>query len=101
MRANSFKRSFVRKSASGVSKIQRSNYSSVTMSWWEISAAVRKRDNNYCVPCARAGKYVKGKDVHHIISLRNGGTTTMANLMTVCDDCHNRRHNHMFRARKS
>lgn len=90
---------------SGVKKIRRDTYNTVNgMSkkngWWEISAAVRKRDNNQCVDCRLRGILTKCKDVHHLIPLSRGGTTTMGNLMCLCATCHEKRHNHMYRARK-
>ena len=86
-----------RMSKSGVVKIIRASYSTVQgftkkNSWWEIRDKVFKRDNGKCVPCARAGKSIPGTDVHHIRSLAKGGTTTMANLITLCGTCHEKRH---------
>ncbi len=99
------RRASVTKSASGVSKIRRASYNTVNgfskkSAWWEIRAAVWKRDQGHCVDHKRRGKIVPGKEVHHIIRLSAGGTTTMANLITLCEECHNRRHNHLFRARR-
>ena len=81
----------------GVAKIKRATYNSntgfsKTSDWWSLRAEVWKRDGGHCVPCGKAGKRVKGKDVHHIIPLGRGGTTTKANLITVCEDCHDKRH---------
>lgn len=94
-----------KRSASGVTKIRRDTYNTVNgfskkNSWWEISAQVRKRDKGLCVPCARKlGLKVKGIEVHHIVPLSKGGKTTMANLILLCKDCHDRRHNHLYRVR--
>lgn len=90
--------------ASGVAKIRRDTYNTTNGfskkgGWWEISAAVRKRDKGYCVICMASGKAVKGNEVHHITPLSRGGTTTLANLITICEDCHNKRHNHLARTR--
>jgi len=95
----------VNKSASGVSRIRRDTYATVNgfskkNAWWEIRAKVWKRDRGLCVDCARRGLVIKGKDCHHIIALSRGGTTTMPNLVTLCETCHDRRHPHLFRARK-
>lgn len=93
-----------RRTASGVTKIRRDGYSTVngfskTAAWWALCAEVRKRDKGLCVPCARAGKTVKGVEVHHITPLSKGGRTVKSNLMYVCLDCHNQRHVHLFRSR--
>lgn len=95
----------VKKNALGVSRIRRDTYNTVTggMSqkggWWQISAEVRKRDNNRCVACFQKGIIKAGKEVHHIVPLSRGGTTTKANLITLCEDCHNKRHAHLHKAR--
>lgn len=99
-KAPSFKRG-----ANGVTKIKRDGYStvngfSVANAWWDINAAVLKRDNNQCVPCKRAGRLVRAQEVHHISKLGGGGRTTMANLMSVCKTCHDKRHAHLFRSRR-
>lgn len=81
------KRPYSRRSASGTARIQREGYSTINTDWWTINAAVRKRDNNQCVFCGDPAK-----DVHHTIALSRGGTTTMSNLVSVCKDCHDKRH---------
>lgn len=90
----------------GVAKIKQHTYNSVSgmsaksgAGWWEIRNKVWKRDGGMCVPCRRLGKLVEGKEVHHIIPLSKNGTTSMANLMTVCEVHHNKRHTHLFRSR--
>lgn len=94
-----------RTGASGVAKIKRHSYNTVNgtsakSAWWEIRAKVFKRDGGQCVPCARLGRLVPGSEVHHIIALESGGTTTMANLLTLCKACHDKRHHHLFKARR-
>ena len=93
-----------RMNASGVVKIKRDGYSTVNgmsknNAWWTINAAVLKRDNYRCVPCAKRGRDVKAAEVHHIRGLGDGGRTVMSNLMSVCKTCHDKRHNHLFRSR--
>lgn len=95
-----------RTNAYGVAKIVRHTYNTVAgMSvksgdgWWAIRKKVFQRDGGLCVPCKHSGKNVKGVDVHHITPLSRGGTTTMANLITLCKRCHDRRHTHLFRQR--
>lgn len=86
-----------RMNASGVVKIKRDTYATTNgfskkNAWWEISAKVRKRDKNLCQDCLRRKIMKAGKEVHHIVALARGGTTTMANLILLCGDCHDRRH---------
>jgi 5-methylcytosine-specific restriction endonuclease McrA len=64
--------------------------------WWSICAAVKKRDGYRCVSCRtpegkKAGEYLH---VHHIKELSAGGRTVMANLISLCPTCHQRRHRH-------
>ncbi len=88
---------FVRRHKSGVSRIVRANYNTNQFGqqeknfWWKISAEVRLRDGNRCIWCGSPAK-----DVHHIKPLSRGGLTTKSNLACICDDCHNRRHGHLF-----
>ena len=93
-----------RRTKSGVTKIRRDGYSSVngfskTSEWWLISAQVRKRSQGWCEAHLRVGKKVKGKEVHHIRALSDGGRTVLSNLIHICEDCHNKRHNHLYRSR--
>lgn len=94
-----------RTNAYGVKKIQRHSYSTVSgttqkNSWWDLRAQAMKRDEGYCVPCRNRGLLVKAIDVHHIKPLSKGGINALSNLICLCDDCHTKRHSHMFRARK-
>lgn len=84
---------FVRHTAYGA-KIQRDSYGP---NWWDIRAEVFARDEGKCQDIgARGGKCGKpGSDVHHVVPLSRGGTTTKSNLITLCKDCHERRHKHM------
>ncbi len=85
------------KKVNGITRITRDTYNtsngfSKVGGWWEIRKLVWARDKGLCVPCRRKGLTIKGKEVHHIVALSRGGTTTMANLMTVCEFCHDKRH---------
>jgi hypothetical protein len=104
------KRSVMRKAASfkrtamGVTKIRRDGYSTVNgfskaNEWWAISAQVRKRSGGWCEDHAMRGLKVKGVEVHHIRPLSKGGRTVLSNLLHLCAECHNRRHNHLHRSR--
>lgn len=89
---------FVKRHKSGVSRIRRDNYSNkdTGVKWWTIRNEVFKRDNGKCQDRAFGKLCLKpGVDVHHILALTRGGTTTKANLITLCHDCHARRHSHM------
>jgi len=82
----------------GTARIQRDNYSnsSTGTSWWSIRKEVFDRDGGRCR--AIVGGRVCGRpgaDVHHVLALSRGGTSTKANLITVCKDCHEARHSHM------
>lgn len=71
--------------------LKRETYANgIVNSWWSICEQVKKRDNNKCFYCG-----AKAEEVHHIIPLSRGGTTTMVNLVCVCKACHNRLHSHM------
>lgn len=93
------KRPSYRGGASGVSKIVRESYSGQE-SWWSIRKRVIERDNHCCRDCGVREDPKNGiyHDVHHIIELSQGGTTTMNNLKTQCKKCHEKKHVHLFRA---
>jgi 5-methylcytosine-specific restriction endonuclease McrA len=84
-------------SKSGVARIKRDGYATTSgmtkkNSWWDIRKEVYARDGGMCVFCRRVGRLVKATDVHHIVPLSRGGTTTKSNLVSVCDCCHEKRH---------
>jgi 5-methylcytosine-specific restriction endonuclease McrA len=96
-----------KRNAYGVATIRRDTYNTRNgMSfksgdgWWTISAEVRKRSRGKCEARrdgVRCG--APAKDVHHIIPLSKGGANTLSNLIHLCDDCHSRRHRHLFKSR--
>jgi 5-methylcytosine-specific restriction endonuclease McrA len=94
-----------RRNSHGVASIRRDTYNtnsgmSIKAGWWPIRDKVWQRDGGRCQAIFNGVRCLKpGKEVHHIISLSDGGTTTMANLITLCLGCHDRRHRHLFRAR--
>lgn len=93
-----FTRPFVRKSATGSAKIVRDSYSNGKTSWWDLRKKVFDRDGGKCQGMKGWNKCgAKAVDVHHIVPLSRGGTSTMSNLMSVCKECHDARHNHMKR----
>lgn len=93
---------YLRKRKSGVTRIVRDSYGSPS-DWFSICKEVKTRDSYKCVFCKapenpKIGVY---HDVHHLIPLSKGGTTTKANLATTCRACHEKRpgHSHMTRTR--
>lgn len=77
--------------AGQTTRIRRNN--AYTDNWFEISAAVKRRDG-YC--CRKCGSD-EDLEVHHIIPVSKGGTNSQANLITLCHRCHKRqpRHGHL------
>ncbi len=61
--------------------------------WKELSDKCKVRDNYTCKFC---GSKVN-LQAHHIVSKANGGRDVLSNLITVCKDCHAKKHNHMQR----
>jgi HNH endonuclease len=57
--------------------------------WQRIRKLVRERDGNCCPGCGASGEWAK-LSVHHLLPASLGGTDDMANLVTVCSDCHSR-----------
>lgn len=69
----------------------RDTYSNgVKNDWWDIRRKVFTRDNHKCFYCGQPAS-----EVHHLIPLSKGGTTTMSNLIAICETCHNRQHYHL------
>lgn len=54
-----------------------------------------KRDNFECQDCKEAGRYKKAVDVHHIVEVEENPRLFLElnNLISLCKDCHNKRHN--------
>lgn len=61
--------------------------------FYNVKAYVLYRDGYQCQKC----KTKKGKlRIHHIVFRSNGGTDAPSNLITLCEDCHDRLHNGEF-----
>lgn len=92
-----FSKPVVRKHKNGNVRIVRDSYSNATTNWYDIAKEVKKRDGYKCVSCKKPEdpKSSVYHDVHHIRSLSKGGTTTKANLITLCKVCHGKRHKHL------
>lgn len=83
---------FVRHSKGyGSARIVRDTYGP---DWWAIRAEVFKRDQRKCQERGPVGGFCgkPGVDVHHVVPLQRGGTTTLGNLITLCAGCHQLRH---------
>jgi 5-methylcytosine-specific restriction endonuclease McrA len=94
-----------RRNSHGVASIRRDTYNSVDGfskkgAWWEIRKRVWDRDGGRCRVLSGGKQCMKpASEVHHIIPLSRGGTTSMANLVCICVECHNKRHHHLLRSR--
>jgi 5-methylcytosine-specific restriction endonuclease McrA len=95
-----------KRNSHGIASIRRDSYNSVNGftqkgAWWEIRAKVMKRANGKCEALLPNGRrcLAPATECHHIRPLSKGGTTTMANLLAICQDCHNRRHTHLMKSR--
>lgn len=92
-----------RRKASGIRSIRVDNYNSNSgfsqkNGWWEINKLVVKRSGGICEAYVGGRRCMsKGREVHHIVPLSKGGTTTMANLVHLCQQCHDARHSHLYR----
>lgn len=61
--------------------------------WKELSEACRRRDNYKCRRCGRDFSHNKlALHAHHIIPLSKGGRNCLANLISLCEDCHSKEH---------
>jgi 5-methylcytosine-specific restriction endonuclease McrA len=78
----------------GAAVIQRDTYGKPS-EWYALCKRVHERDGHRCCFC-KAPEYplVPGvyHQTHHILALSRSGTTSMANLITVCKDCHKTKH---------
>lgn len=60
-------------------------------SWQQIRREALERDAFTCVDCGLTATSAE-LDVHHRIPRADGGPDELANLVTLCDGCHGRRH---------
>lgn len=95
----------------GVTKIVRDTYRKKPLlntaqakadTWWAIIKRVKERDGYKCRACGTPEKPIKGGylHVHHIKELSKGGTTSMLNLISLCEKCHQKRHGHNISGHK-
>lgn len=104
---------YVKKRADGTVRIVRDSYSSHKVDWWTINKQVLERDDYRCRAtlinpqdgtkrrCTRSKANGDKLEVHHVKELSKGGKTISANLITLCESCHNKRHRHLQRTRGS
>lgn len=96
----------VSKRADGTLRIVRDSYHNHKQSWWDICKIVLERDDHRCravrvLPNGRKLRCTHSKlsehrlEVHHVKPLSRGGKTITANLITLCERCHQQRHAHL------
>lgn len=56
--------------------------------WRKLREEVLDRDAGLCQECMRHGRITPGTDVDHIVPKAEGGTDSLANLQTLCRECH-------------
>ena len=56
--------------------------------WQKIRERVFSRDCGLCVPCQLKGKITPATEVDHIQPIHKGGTDSLDNLQSICDECH-------------
>ena len=93
---------FVRRNSCGVARIVRDTYHTPAETWFDVRKRILARDGNRCRGMVRdlAGATVRcastvSLEVHHMRPLSRGGRTIDANLITLCSNCHKRKHNHL------
>ena len=87
-----FKTKSYRVKSGTVARIQRETY---TKDWFAISRKIKVRDNHTCQGKGCGCKVRSELNVHHIVSLSRGGTNSPFNLITLCENCHRKRHRHL------
>jgi 5-methylcytosine-specific restriction protein A len=50
------------------------------------------REHPLCERCLEEGRVTIAEEVHHILPLSRGGTSSPDNLMSLCRSCHNKIH---------
>lgn len=63
---------------------------SYPVDWADRARRIRDRDDNRCSICGRSNLVTH---VHHIELVSKGGSSSEANLITVCESCHAKLHN--------
>lgn len=60
--------------------------------WQGLRQAVLERDRQTCQGCGTDVADDAQANIHHIVPLGCGGTNSLRNLITLCEDCHGRTH---------
>ena len=70
--------------------IRRNSYDRGYDNSWKIVRKHHLQNEPLCRDCLAIGKYVPGKDIHHIIKLKERPDLRddTINLMTLCKRCH-------------
>lgn len=58
-----------------------------TRAWRRVRSRVLQRDGHRCQQCGGPAT-----EVDHLIPVADGGSDVIANLQSVCSDCHDRLH---------
>lgn len=64
----------------------------------DVVAETLYRANGICADCNNVGSFIAKRDnkpfleVHHVISLADGGKDTLDNTVALCPNCHRKRH---------
>lgn len=63
--------------------------------WQSIRKLALVRDQGLCQDCKIQGKVTVAEQVHHIIPIKDNWESrySLKNLISLCHNCHNRRHN--------
>ncbi|MCX5592036.1 HNH endonuclease [Alcaligenes endophyticus] len=59
--------------------------------WRRKRKIILGRDYHQCRPCAAQGLVTYGNEVDHIIPKAEGGTDSLENLQTICNECHKKK----------
>lgn len=91
----------ITRSYSRGSRVKRASYNTfngfeVKNDWYVLVKLAYQRCKG---TCEVKGCYGKATEPHHIVPLSKGGTNTLSNIIYLCQKCHDKRHNHLFRAR--
>lgn len=71
--------------------------------WKELSAQIKKENNNECVFCKRKGIHTRARSVHHVQWVKKHPRLALSrtytykgkvydNLIPLCESCHNEQH---------
>jgi 5-methylcytosine-specific restriction protein A len=58
---------------------------------WRKIRTVYLAKNPICADCQKNNKLTPANEVHHVVSVADGGTDRDDNLMALCKSCHSKR----------